>query len=153
MGGRQAWTILAFFKQCKTNSIPGLQYCNTIPYQYKCNNKYVYPLDTVKYVIECKLCDEISLSHSFCIIVQLSQSLTLKLAYTPTTTHPPTTTNFWTTYRQHRELKFGMQAYFNPSRSPTPKKGLRIIWTGNWNHCKSVDTYKIQLPKIKVDRW
>ena len=32
-------------------------------------------------------------------------------------THPPPpTTNFWTNCRQHKEVKFGMQAYFNPTR-------------------------------------
>ena len=44
---------------------------------------------------------------TYCI-VQLVPSLTLKLAYTPPTT------NFWTTYVQHKKLKVGMQAYSNP---------------------------------------
>ena len=35
----QGWTILfVFFKQYDTSTIPGLQYRNTIPYQYQCNN-------------------------------------------------------------------------------------------------------------------
>ena len=54
-----------------------------------------------------------------CIVVQLGQSLTLKLAYTPTHHHHPPTTNFWTTYRHHGELEFGMQAYFIPTRRKT----------------------------------
>ena len=36
--------ITSFIKQYKTNTIPGLQYCNTIPYQYLCNTEYFYPI-------------------------------------------------------------------------------------------------------------
>ena len=30
---QRAWTVLAISKQYNTNTIPGLQYCNTVPYQ------------------------------------------------------------------------------------------------------------------------
>jgi hypothetical protein len=45
-------------------------------------------------------------------LVKLGKSLTLKLAYTPP---PPPTSNSWTSDKRHRELKFGMQAYLNPT--------------------------------------
>ena len=54
---------------------------------------------------------ENNLTTNLHIFVQLVPSLTLKLAHTP-----PPTTNFWTTYRQHTKLKFGMQAYSNPNK-------------------------------------
>jgi hypothetical protein len=50
-------------------------------------------------------------------IVQLVPSLTLKLAYTPTTT-----TNFCTAYRPHTEMKFGMQANSDPTRKKIARR-------------------------------
>ena len=41
---------------------------------------------------------------------------------------PPTTTttNFWTTYRHDRELKFSMQSYFNPTKRKIKKLVIKV---------------------------
>ena len=51
------------------------------------------------------------------------QALTLSLVYRPTTIHN------CTTYRQHRKLKFGVHAYFNPPPLAISMASLEVALT------------------------